>query len=225
MAQNGKLEKATLKVVAGTAKKKELKFCLNPTDLSISRKAKWSPGKPTVAGKAARDQFQGVDPLDLKLSVLIDAREADKEDVIGDVETLFAWLSPGRVGDKEPPLLKLQWGGNTTLEEFQGYLSQVDVKYTLFKPGGAPIRATVSLSFKELPEEGKKQNPTSGSLVNGRSHVVTAGESLPSLAYGEYGDPTLWRALAVRNGIDDPLRLVPGTTLVIPHATDVSRIA
>jgi Contractile injection system tube protein/LysM domain len=230
MTQNGKLEKATLRVVAGSLKGRELKFTLNPTDLSLTRKARWAPGKPNPATKAARDQFQGVDPLDLKLSVLLDATEAGREDVIEEVSTLFAWLGKNHTADKEPPLLQLQWGSNTTLQDFHGYLSQVDVKYTLFKPDGAPIRATASLSFKELPPEGandpgRKQNPTSGALLSGRAHVVTSGDSLPSLAYREYRDPTLWRVLAERNGIDDPLRLTPGTTLVIPHAADVDSVA
>jgi nucleoid-associated protein YgaU len=230
MTQNGKLEKATLRVVSGSLAGSELKFTLNPTDLSITRKARWAPGKANPAAKAARDQFQGVDPLDLKLSVLLDAGEAGKQDIMGDVTKLFAWLGKASIGDKEPPLLQLQWGSNTTLRDFQGYLSQVDVKYTLFKPDGAPIRATASLSFKELPPEGasdpgKGQNPTSGALLSGRAHVVTAGDSLASLAYREYGDAALWRALAQRNGIDDPLRLAPGTTLVIPHPHDLASVA
>jgi hypothetical protein len=161
--------------------------------------------------------------------VLLDAAEAEADDIMDDVETLFGWLGKAEESDKEPPLLKLDWGGNTTLQDFHGYLSQVDVKYTLFKPDGRPVRASVSLTFKELPPEGprnpgKKQNPTSGALVSGRVHVVTAGDSLASLAYREYGDPTCWRVIAVRNRIDDPLRLPPGTTLVMPNPHDVSSV-
>ena len=47
-----------------------------------------------------------------------------------------------------------------------------------------------------------------GDGVRGPSrHTVTAGDSLASLAYREYGDPALWRALARYNGIDDPIRV------------------
>jgi hypothetical protein len=226
------LAKATLRAVSGGAAGSQLRFTLNPTDLSITRKAKWAPGKPNPATQASRDQFQGVDPLDLKLSVLLDAAEAEADDIMDDVETLFGWLGKAEEKDKEPPLLKLEWGGNKTLQAFHGYLSQVDVKYTLFKPDGRPIRASVSLTFKELPPEGprnprnpqRKQNPTSGALITGRVHVVTAGDSLASLAYREYGDSTCWRVIAVRNRIDDPLRLPPGTTLVMPHPHDVSSV-
>ena len=37
--------------------------------------------------------------------------------------------------------------------------------------------------------------------------TVVAGDTLASIAYAEYGDPTMWRPLAAFNGIDDPLRL------------------
>jgi nucleoid-associated protein YgaU len=45
---------------------------------------------------------------------------------------------------------------------------------------------------------------------------VRAGDSLASIAQAHLGDPTRWRAIAEVNGIDDPLRLMPGTTLTVP---------
>ena len=54
-----------------------------------------------------------------------------------------------------------------------------------------------------------------------RVHTVVAGDTLASLAYREYGDPTLWRPLAAFNGIDDPLRLPPGATLLLPAVEDL----
>jgi nucleoid-associated protein YgaU len=52
-------------------------------------------------------------------------------------------------------------------------------------------------------------------------HTVVAGDSLPSIAWREYGDPTLWRPIAERNGIDDPMRLPAGTALLIPAAEEL----
>jgi nucleoid-associated protein YgaU len=45
---------------------------------------------------------------------------------------------------------------------------------------------------------------------------MVAGESLHSIAYREYGSAELWRGLAAENGIDDPLRVRPGTSIRIP---------
>jgi nucleoid-associated protein YgaU len=61
-----------------------------------------------------------------------------------------------------------------------------------------------------------RQNPTSGTLEAHRSRTVVAGDSLPLIAYAEYGDPGSWRTIAEANGIDDPLRLRAGTGLLIP---------
>jgi len=47
-------------------------------------------------------------------------------------------------------------------------------------------------------------------------HTVADGDSLPSVAYANYGDATRWRTIAEANGIDDPLRLRRGHQLSIP---------
>jgi hypothetical protein len=49
-----------------------------------------------------------------------------------------------------------------------------------------------------------------------RRRVVHEHDTLESIAYDEYGDPTLWRALAIVNDIDDPLQLAIDSTLDVP---------
>ena len=88
-----------------------------------------------------------------------------------------------------------------------------------------PIRATANITLEEIPVDTGKQNPTSGGRSGYRSHVLRDGDSLPSIAYDEYGDPTLWRGLAVANGIDDPLRVPVGISLLISEATEAKRLA
>ena len=51
---------------------------------------------------------------------------------------------------------------------------------------------------------------------SGAHTCSSTGDSLASVAYAEYGDPTAWRAVARFNGIDDPLRCRPGTRLLLP---------
>lgn len=48
------------------------------------------------------------------------------------------------------------------------------------------------------------------------AHVVQPGDTLYELARRYLSDPTQWRRLQSLNGVDDPLRLMPGRTLVIP---------
>ena len=47
---------------------------------------------------------------------------------------------------------------------------------------------------------------------------MIVGDTLASVAYAEYGDPTLWRPLAAFNGIDDPLRVPTGQRAAAAHA-------
>ena len=70
--------------------------------------------------------------------------------------------------------------------------------------------------MKEIPPEVAKQNPTSGGVTTLRSHMVVEGDSLPLIAYQEYGDPGAWRVLADANGIDDPMRIRSGSRVLVP---------
>ena len=49
-----------------------------------------------------------------------------------------------------------------------------------------------------------------------------AGDSLASVAFAEYGDPTAWRALAAFNDIDDPLRVPTGSLLLLPTPEELA---
>jgi len=49
-----------------------------------------------------------------------------------------------------------------------------------------------------------------------RSHVVQRGDTLSGIAGRLYDNPGDWRPIAVKNGIENPRRLAPGTVLQIP---------
>jgi nucleoid-associated protein YgaU len=116
-------------------------------------------------------------------------------------------------GKPSAPHVLFQWGDRIT---FKGYVESLAVKYTMFRAEGTPIRGTCTVAMKEFPLNPKKQNPSSGGELGHRSHRVVHGDTLASLAYDEYGDPTTWRRIAAANEIDDPMRIAPGTVLRIP---------
>ena len=86
----------------------------------------------------------------------------------------------------------------------------------LFRANGTPIRAVCSVSMEEMPGSPPRQNPTSGSETVRRVHRTITGDTLAGIAYAEYGDPAHWRPLAAFNGIDDPLRVPIGRTILLP---------
>jgi nucleoid-associated protein YgaU len=199
-----------------------VEFQFNPKELSLSKSAKWERQAARNGSSAGPVQFTGAEPSKLSLEMFFDATDTHDGTVVAAVETLLSCCVPtAETRDQKkalPPLVVFSWG---SLTGFPAFVSQVSAKYTLFSSDGTPLRATCSISLEEVAGEVKGQNPTSGALAVRRHHTVVAGDSLASLAYAEYGDPTMWRALAAYNGVDDPLRLPPGSDLLVPAPEDL----
>ncbi|WP_347353667.1 LysM peptidoglycan-binding domain-containing protein [Intrasporangium sp.] len=201
----------------------KISFQFNPKELNVNKAARWIRATGQGNTKSGPPQFQGPEPAKLTLEMFLDASDTQGTTVVKTVERLMACCVPTTAShdrDKgSPPWVLFRWGG---LTGFLAYVSQVGVRYTLFTPGGLPIRATCTVSLEELAGETPRQNPTSGGLVPRRVHVVVEGDTLAALAYREYGSPGLWRAVAAVNGIDDPMRLPPGTRLLMPSGEDLA---
>jgi hypothetical protein len=201
----------------------KIAFQFNPKELSLSKSASWSRDSGKGNKKSGPPQYLGPQPSKLTLEMFFDASDTQDASVVKYVERLFACCvptPPSHQKDKgSPPWVLFRWGG---LTGFLSYISSVTAKYTMFTPGGTPIRAVCTVQLDELAGEPPKQNPTSGGMVPRRVHVLVEGDTLPCLAYQEYGDATLWRAVADLNGIDDPMRLRSGTTLLMPAAEDLA---
>jgi hypothetical protein len=198
----------------------------NPASLLIVAKAKWQQDPSKGAKTAAAPEYLGSDPRTLTMTAWFDQVENRGRDVGRDVGTLMDWTrTTEQSHDKntpQPPTLLLGWGVG---KAFEGHLTSVSATYSLFAPDGTPLRASVELILTEVPTTVKRQNPTSGGPAGRRRATTVRGDSLPSLAQQEYGDPRLWRAIAAANGIDDPLRLAPGTDLLLPSAGDAEALA
>ncbi|HEX2095361.1 MAG TPA: LysM peptidoglycan-binding domain-containing protein [Longimicrobiaceae bacterium] len=115
-----------------------------------------------------------------------------------------------------PPVCTFTWGSFS----FQCVLERVGGRFTLFLPSGRPVRATLSVSFKEFVEvEVLVRNPPTESADHAKTYVVRRGDTLSSIAAAEYGDPAAWRPIAEANRIANPRLLAPGTRLALPAVT------
>ncbi len=197
-------------------------FQFNPKELTLAKSASWGREPAKGSKKSGPPQYKGSQPAKLSLEMFFDASEKQDTAVVQSVEKLFACCVPTTLSHDQnkgsPPWVLFRWGGLTS---FLAYVSAVQAKYTLFSAAGLPIRATCTVTLDELAGEAPKQNPTSGGLVPHRVHVVIAGDTLPALAYDEYGKPGLWRRLAELNRIDDPMRLRPGQSLLLPTVEEL----
>jgi nucleoid-associated protein YgaU len=198
-------------------------FQFNPKELTLAKSASWSRETTKGSKKSGPPQYKGPQPSKLTLEMFFDASAQQDNSVVKTVERLFGCCVPTAATHQQnkgsPPWVLFRWG---TLTGFLAYISSVQVKYTLFTTGGLPIRATCTVTLEELAGESSKQNPTSGGLVPRRVHTVVEGDSLAGIAYREYGDPTMWRAVATANRVDDPMRVKPGTALLLPTLDELA---
>jgi len=111
------------------------------------------------------------------------------------------------------PICDIFWGSFS----FRGVLDHCSGRFTLFLSDGTPVRATLTVVFKEYidVEVLVRENPTQ-SADHRKTREVRAGDRLSSIAAEEYGDPAKWRPIADANNLDDPRQLEPGRVLVIP---------
>jgi hypothetical protein len=150
-------------------------------------------------------------------------------------DTLLTWMNPSSGMLAQIPALKMnfltapakltfQWGPPMVGFMYDVKLTQCKVDYVRFSAIGIPLRAEISMTMDEVPSllGSLPTNPTSGGLPGRRRHTVASGESLQSIAKDSYGTPALWRRIAEVNGIQDPARVRPGTTIYLPNPDELA---
>jgi hypothetical protein len=217
-------EQAGLKIEGSTGPATTIACWFNPTQYSIAKSNSWV-NKPASGQSLPETQFSGGSPRTLNIDLLFD--DSPDGDVSQVTSELFKMMEVdkdlGTTGENDgrPPKLQLSWG---SYNSFWAVCTSLNVQFTMFKADGTPIRASATLALMQADVDlrssrssvARPQNPTTRADVRLRAHVVRDGDSLQSIAYQHYGDPTDWRRIAEHNGIDDPLRLPRSTTLSIP---------
>jgi nucleoid-associated protein YgaU len=201
---------------------KRVTFHFNPTTIKFSKSANFRREPSQAAADAPPVQFQGTAPTELNLDLLLDAVGKAGGSVTPEVDQLLLWTVPtpdsANTTSPSPPKLQFNWGqlklGSN--DKFEGHMDKVNVTYVLFAKNGTPIRAEVGLSLKSTPSPQPGTNPTSGGRRAHRTHQLTRGETLQSLAQAVYGNAAYWRGIAAANGINDPMRVPPGRRLLVP---------
>lgn len=100
---------------------------------------------------------------------------------------------------------------------FQCVAESVKQKFTLFSPEGIPLRATLTVTFREYKTlEQQLSQLKLSSPDRTHSHVIEQGDALWRVAARHYNRPGEWRLIAEKNGIEDPRRLIVGRFLEVP---------
>lgn len=192
----------------------------NPEAIDMSYHPNYS--EEEYAGKIGSElRWNATNPTELRFRVKIDQSLITSDSVpVSDQIHLFKTHTVTYLSDThEPPLFtKIYWGEFTKKETiFKGRITQLDITYTQFKPSGEPIRAELSVAFKEYISFAsmlKKQNKNSPDLSHQR--IVQAGDSLPLMTERIYGDANYYRQVAAYNQLSNLRVLEPGTVLIFP---------
>jgi hypothetical protein len=125
-----------------------------------------------------------------------------------------------------PPRCMLSWGDGGQLFSFGSSLNprcvleSVSEEFNLFSPSGIPLRARLTVTFREYKtiEEQLAETPKHSSDRT-KVRTVRRGETLSFVAWKAYNDPTQWRPIADANNLDNPRLLMAGSQLIIPNTT------
>lgn len=204
---------------AGKTSGPPIKVMFRPKELNISKQNNWQASNSPKTN-APKFEFKGGGAETLKLQLFFDTY-IEKEDVREkytnaiyrlmriDEESRDKKTKKGR-----PPTVRFQWGKTVG---FNAVITNISQRFSLFLPDGTPVRAVLDVSFQEVEEDYKKQNPTSGGVGGERHWLVKVGDTLALIAFNEYGDSNQWRLIADANGLTQVRNLLPGKMLMIPN--------
>ncbi len=202
---------------------KRFEVLFNPNEYSISDGANWSPlsrpgGRPTL-------QYTEAQRSTLSMTLFCDTSETG-EDVRNHTRKVAALLKVDRQFDR-PPICTINWGIEASTQPhdadfpFVGVLKTLRQQFIYFDQNGVPLRARLTVEFTqfELPADEQKRAQRRTSFPE-KTYTVIAGDTLSSIAGSLWKDPRMWRLIAEENNIDNPRKLEPGQTLIIPEVKD-----
>ena len=213
------LEKA---VVTNTTTNERIAVMFNPEEYSVSRENNFA--QLAVPGLSAPIiQFSHGNQQTLEMELFVDTYEAHGEgsrqiatageDVRVHVRKITDLMNI-QPATHAPPVLLFTWGSLA----FSCVLSRATQKFIMFLPNGTPVRARVQVTFSQYNNAELEAKEVKRETADySKFHVVRPGERISAIAAAAYGEPRLWRAIALRNDVADPRSLEAGQRLAIPR--------
>lgn len=210
MAQQ--LEKATITILGGRRANEELEVLFNPAEYTheisnnFQETALPGLGNPIVQFVNGQSQIL---TMDLFFDTWTNAGGTD----VSDLTKRFATILAIDADLHAPPPVRFMWGSFS----FKAVIQSLSQKFTMFSADGLPVRATLTVSFKQYrPLSEQLDEPRRNSADKTKRRVMTADDSLWALAAREYGHVREWRRIAIANRIDNPRIVAAGTVLILP---------
>ena len=213
-----RLEKAVIRILAGTFKGAVIPVLFNPTEYSLEIGNQFQEAAlPGLSNPIL--QFVNGQAQSLTMDLLFDTW-TDGGGVV-DVSTItepFARMLAIDADLHAPPPVEFLWGSR----RFKAVVERLSQRFTMFDSHGRPVRATLSVTFKQYKTFGEQlKDPKRNSADKTKRRVLTADDSLWALAAREYEDPLRWRLIARHNRIENPRLVQPGTVVLLPPLEDL----
>lgn len=210
------LTKATVEVLAGSARGTVVEVLFNPTEYSVEHSASFGQTAPPGLDNPITQFVNGnaqVLTMDLFFDTYTDGGGEDVSELTRQLTDLVH--IDGEL--HAPPTVRFSWG----VLLFDAVIEKARLKFTMFLADGTPVRATLAVTFTQYRTiQEQLEQPRRNSADKTKRRRAEGPDSLWLLADREYGDVAQWRVIARANRIDDPRRLTAGTVLVLPPLDD-----
>ncbi|GAA2756220.1 LysM peptidoglycan-binding domain-containing protein [Actinopolymorpha rutila] len=206
------LAKAVVTLLGGRNSGRAIEVLFNPTEYSVEYSATFQEAAPPGLSSPII-QFVNGNAQVLTMDLLFDTyTDGGGADVTATTRPFLDMVAID--GDLHaPPPVEFRWGSFA----FRAVVSKITQKLTMFRSDGIPVRATLSVTFKQYKTIAEQlEDPRRNSADKTKRRVFEAHDSIWLLAAREYGEVRYWRLIAKENDIDDPRRIEAGRVLVLP---------
>jgi len=200
--------------------KGEFHAMFNPESFNLGQSFSFDDSQ-SDSETGSEQKFKSVEPQEFNFELLIDGTGASgvEKDVEAELEQ-FRAITSFEGSERRPTYLTVTWG---TIN-LRGVLKKFDIRYTLFRNDGSPVRAILLLSLAEYktPEQQLAENPDLASDLT-RLVQSAGGNSLDLLAHQNYGNSDQLVALAQQNGLNSLREMVEGQRLELPSTSQLTK--
>jgi hypothetical protein len=205
------LAKATITPLEGR-QTDEITVLFNPTEYSVEYSASFNETAPPGLSNPII-QFVNGNARVLTMDLLFDTYTDGGRASVLERTSRFTDLVSIDGLTHAPPRVRFQWGRF----EFVAVVEKVSQRLTMFLSDGTPVRATLSVTFKQYKTIAEQlEDPRRNSADKTKRRVFPSSDRIDLLAAREYGETRYWRLIARSNDLDDPRRIEAGRVLVLP---------
>jgi hypothetical protein len=207
----GKLERAKINVVDGPDKGTVIDVCFNPKEYDLDKSVTYDQSKSF--SDAPEPEFKAPVPMTLSVTLQFDSyeervsvrdkwvRRIEKLTMMGVVELKKNATKDDKKAAR-PPMILFVWGRFS----FQGVVTKLTQKYTMFLSDGTPVRAECNLTIQNVQNRDIDSGTSLSGNANSSTRTVSVGpnDRIDLIAANELGDAGRWAEIAAFNDIVDP---------------------